>query len=180
VHAGELAVAADKLAQAEAVLRSRDEKIAKMQSSFSWQITTPFRVLRRAFFDQPAPPAVSPKLLGNIDYPQDWSNIAPTLNVRGWSLHRDRVTLQAARARIGDKPASCEFGLERLDVLDHFRDFPAAERCGWIVKVDVPRRGTHLLTIEVQDESGTWHTAVSKAIRRTAAAQHLRRLGGHL
>jgi glycosyltransferase involved in cell wall biosynthesis len=170
VHAGELAVAADKLAQAEAVLRSRDEKIAKMQSSFSWQITTPFRVLRRAFFDQPAPPAVSPKLLGNIDYPQDWSNIAPTLNVRGWSLHRDRVTLQAARARIGDKPASCEFGLERLDVLDHFRDFPAAERCGWIVKVDVPRRGTHLLTIEVQDESGTWHTAVSKAIRRTANA----------
>jgi hypothetical protein len=170
VHVGELAVAADRLAQTEAMLRSRDEKIAKMQSSFSWQITTPFRVLRRAFFDQPAPPAVSPKLLGNIDYPQDWSNIAPTLNVRGWSLHRDRVPLKAARAKLGDKSVSCEFGLERLDVLDHFRDYPGAERCGWIVKVDVPRRGTHLLVIEVQDESGTWHPAVARAIRRTANA----------
>ncbi len=169
-HAAELAVAADKLAQAEAVVRSRDEKIRKMQASFSWRVTSPFRAVRRAFFDQPAPPAVSPRLLGNVDYPQDWANIAPTLNVRGWSLHRERVPLKAVRARLGDKPVSCESGLERLDVLDHFRDYPGAERCGWIVKADVPRRGTHALVIEVQDESGAWHVAVSRPIRRTANA----------
>ena len=39
-HAAELAretvIAADKLAQVQAIVRSRDEKIATMQASFSW------------------------------------------------------------------------------------------------------------------------------------------------
>ena len=170
VHVGELAAAADRLAQAEAIVRSRDEKIAKMQSSFSWQITSPFRAIRRAFFDKPAAPAASPRLFGNIDYPQDWSMIAPTLNVRGWSLHKDRVALKAIRATLDGKAVPAEFGLERLDVLDHFRDHPGAERCGWIVKVDVPRYGTHTLLIEAQDEAGAWHIAVARQVKRTADA----------
>jgi glycosyltransferase involved in cell wall biosynthesis len=167
-HAGAAAIAADKLAQAEAIVRSRDEKIAKMQASFSWKVTTPFRALRRALLDRPAPPATSPLLLGNIDYPQDWSNIPRTINVRGWSLHRDRVPLKAVRAKLDDKSVPTEFGAERLDVLDHFRDYPGASHCGWQVKADVPRRGTHTLIIEVQDESGAWHIAVARQLKRTA------------
>jgi glycosyltransferase involved in cell wall biosynthesis len=167
-HAGELAIAADKLAQVEAVVRSRDEKITKMQASFSWKVTQPFRALRRAFFDKPAPPAVSPKLLGNIDYPQDWSNIPRTINVRGWSLHRDRIKLKGVRATLDGQSVRAEFGNERLDVLDHFRDYPGASHCGWQVKADVPRRGTHTLVIEVQDETDAWHIAVSRQVKRTA------------
>ncbi len=168
--AADRAVAADQLAQVEAILRSRDQKIATMQASFSWKVTSPFRALRRTFFDKPTAPAASSQLIGNIDYPQDWSNIAPTLNVRGWSLHRAKVPLRAVRASLDGKPISSEFGLERLDVLDHFRDYPGAERCGWIAKVDVPRFGSHLLLIEAQDESGAWHIAVSRQIKRTADA----------
>ena len=169
-HTAELAVAADRLAQVEAVVRSRDEKIAVMQGSFSWKVTSPLRALRRKLLDKPAAPAASAQLLGNIDYPQDWANIAPTLNVRGWTLHRGRVPLRAIRATLDGKSVPAEFGLERLDVLDHFRDYPGAERCGWIVKVDVPRYGTHLLRIEAQDEAGTWHLAVARQIKRTADA----------
>jgi glycosyltransferase involved in cell wall biosynthesis len=169
-HAQAAASAAEKLAQTEALLRSREEKLKKIQSSFSWKVTTPLRDLRRLFFDKklPAVPALSAKLLGNVDYPQDWANIAAVLNVRGWSLHRDRLPLKAARASLDGKPCPCEFGAERLDVLDHFRDYPGASHCGWQVKADVPRRGTHVLLIEVQDESGTWHTAVSRHVKRTA------------
>lgn len=169
-HADELAKAADKLAQTEAVLRSRDEKLAKIQSSFSWQITTPFRAIRRALFDRAAAPAVSPVLFGNIDYPQDWGVVPPTLNVRGWSLHRKRMPLRAIRARLGKQSMPAEFGLERLDVLDHFRDFPLAERCGWIVKIEVPRFGTHLFVIEAQDDSGAWHVVHARLVRRTDEA----------
>jgi glycosyltransferase involved in cell wall biosynthesis len=169
-HAAELAAAAQRFQQAQDVIRTRDDKIGRMQESLSWRATAPFRALRRTLFDGPAAPAAAPVLLGNVDYPQDWSRIAPTLNVRGWSLHRDRIPLQAVRARLGRTPAAVEFGLERLDVLDHFRDHPGAERSGWIVKVDVPRFGRHLLVIEVQDANGTWHTAVARQVRRTAAA----------
>jgi glycosyltransferase involved in cell wall biosynthesis len=169
-HAAELAAAADRLAQTQALLQSRETKIANMQSSFSWQVTAPLRAARRAFFDKPAPPAQSGGLLGNIDYPPDWSMIPPTLNVRGWSLHKDRVPLRAVRARLGQRSVPAEFGLERLDVLDHFRDFPGAERSGWIVKVDVPRFGRHNFVIEAQDESGAWHVVHSRQIKRTAEA----------
>jgi glycosyltransferase involved in cell wall biosynthesis len=169
-HAAELAAAADRLAQAEAIIRSRDAKIKKMTSSFSWKVTSPFRDLRRMFVDRPEAPAASGKLLGNIDYPQDWSNIAPTLNVRGWSLHRDRLKIKVIRAKLGDTSLTAQFGVERLDVLDHFRDYPGAERCGWIVKAEVPKRGSHILLIEVQDETDVWHIAVSREVKRTANA----------
>jgi glycosyltransferase involved in cell wall biosynthesis len=169
-RAQEAAVAAGRLTHAEAVIRSRDEKIAKMQASFSWKVTSPFRALRRAMFDRPAPSTPSPLLIGNIDYPQDWSMIPPTLNVRGWSLHKDRKPLRAVRARIDDRAMPAEFGLERLDVLDHFRDHPSAERCGWIVKIDVPRYGTHLFVIEAQDEAGAWHVVHARQIKRTNEA----------
>jgi GT2 family glycosyltransferase len=109
-------------------------------------------------------------LIGNIDYPQDWSNIPETINVRGWSLHRDRVKLKGIRATLDGKPVSAEIGRERLDVLDHFRDYPGAEHCGWIVKAEVPRYGTHLLVIDVQDETGAWHTAVARDVKRSGKA----------
>ncbi len=166
-HAAELAAAAEKLTQTEAILRSREQKIATMQDSFSWKATAPFRALRRQFFDKPAPPAVSPALIGNIDYPQDWARIPRTLNIRGWSLHRDRVPLKAIRARLGDKSVTAAFGKERLDVLDHFRDYPGAEHSGWEVKADIPSRGRHLLVIEAQDNSGAWHVAVAREVKRT-------------
>ena len=169
-HAAELAAAADRLAEAQDFIRAREEKIAKMQSSFSWKVTGPLRAARRALFDRPAPPAAAAVLHGNIDYPHDWNNIPPTLNVRGWSLHKERKLLRAVRARLDQQSVPAEFGLERLDVLDHFRDYPGAVRCGWFVKVDVPRFGTHALVIEAQDESGTWHVAFSRQIKRTAEA----------
>ncbi len=167
-HAHAAAIAAEKLAQTEAQLRAREDKIRTMSSSFSWKVTQPLRALRRALLDKPSAPAASPKLLGNVDYPQGWDTIARVLNVRGWSLHRDRLTLKAARASLDGQPCACEFGAERLDVLDHFRDYPGASHCGWQVKADVPRRGSHLLLIEVQDESGAWHIAVSRHVKRTA------------
>src|SRR5262249_38829175 len=50
----------------------------------------------------------------------------------------------------------------------HFRDYPGASHCGWQVKAEVPRRGTHTLVIEVQDESDAWHIAVARQLKRTA------------
>ncbi len=166
----QIAAAAERQAQAEAQLRARDEKLARIQSSFSWKITSPFRAARRALFDKPPAPAASTALIGNIDYPQDWSTVPPTLNIRGWSLHKDRKRIRAIRARLDDKTIPAEYGLERLDVLDHFREYPLAERSGWIVKVDVPRFGTHRLAVEVEDETGAWHIVHARNIKRTNEA----------
>ena len=169
-HAAELAAAVAHLAHAQSVVRSRDEKIAKMQASFSWQVTTPFRVLRRKFLDQPPLPPISEKIIGYIDYPQDWSIIPPTLNIRGWSLHREKVALKAVRARLGDTITAGEFGLERYDVLDHFREHVGSEHCGWMFKIVVPRYGARTLVLEAQDAAGAWHAFHTRVIKRTAEA----------
>ena len=172
-RAAEQAAAATRLAEAQAVIRSRDEKIAKLQSSFSWKITSPLRDLRRLFLDSPsagsasAPAAASAEFHGNIDRPQDWRTIPATLNILGWSLRKDRAPIRAIRARLGDVTVAAQSGVERLDVLDHFRDHPGAERCGWMLKVEVPKRGTRTLVLEAQDEAGTWTPFLTRQIKRT-------------
>ena len=170
-RAADQTAAAHRLAEAQALLRSRDEKIAKIQASFSWKITQPFRALRRTFLDSSAPAAgptaVSDQFHGNIDRPQDWRTIPATLNLLGWSLRKDRAPIRAIRARLGDTVVAAQSGVERLDVLDHFRDHPGAERCGWMLKIEVPKRGTRTLVLEAQDEAGTWTPFLSRPIKRT-------------
>lgn len=173
-HAGELAAAAAKLAEAEAVIRAREAKIAKMSASFSWQATSPLRALRRLLIDKrdapstPAPAApVSGQFHSNIDRPQEWAVIPATLNLHGWTLRADKAPIRGIRARLGETVVNAQTGVERLDVLDHFRDFPGAEHCGWMLKLAVPKRGTHHLVLEAQDESGAWTAFFHRTIKRT-------------
>ena len=170
-RAAEQAAAAQRLAEAQAVTRSREEKLAKIQSSFSWKITSPLRDLRRIFLDKSAPASgpvtVSDQFHGNLDRPDDWRTIPATLNILGWSLRKDRAPIRAIRARLDEAVFPAQFGVERLDVLDHFRDHPGAEHCGWILKIEVPKRGTRLLVLEAQDESGAWTAFHSRPIKRT-------------
>ena len=172
-RAADQAAAAARLAEAQAVLRSRDEKIAKLQSSFSWKITSPLRDLRRLFLDSSssasasAPATTSAEFHGNIDRPQDWRTIPATLNILGWSLRKDRAPIRAIRARLGDVTVAAQAGIERLDVLDHFRDHPGAERCGWMLKIEIPKRGIRTLVLEAQDEAGAWTPFLTRQIKRT-------------
>ena len=173
--ATELAAAEKRVADAQAITRSREEKLAKIQSSFSWKITSPLRDLRRLFLDKSSAPAasapavaVSDQYHGNIDRPQDWSSIPGTLNLLGWSLRKDRAPIHGIRARLGATVIPAQTGVERLDVLDHFRDHPGAERCGWMLKVEVPKRGSHSLVLEAQDEAGHWTVFLHRVIKRTS------------
>jgi glycosyltransferase involved in cell wall biosynthesis len=165
----ERAAAAEALAQTQGQLQSREAKLKKIQSSFSWKITSPLRDLRRLFVDKPAPPtvAVSDQFYGNIDRPQDWAIIPATLNIIGWTLRRDRAPVKAIRARLGELTVAAQTGIERLDVLDHFREHPGAEHCGWMLKIEVPKRGTHSLRLEAQDEAGEWAVFTHRLIKRT-------------
>jgi glycosyltransferase involved in cell wall biosynthesis len=181
-HAAQVAAlhseAAHKLAHAQAVIRSREEKIATIQASFSWKVTQPLRFLRRTFLDKPAADAPAPgapdgpvpanEFHSNIDRPQTWDTIPATLNLLGWTLRQDKAPIRGIRARLGSAaPVHAQTGVERLDVLDHFRDYPGAEHCGWMLKLEVPKRGTHHLILEAQDESGAWRKFFHRAIKRT-------------
>ena len=156
-------------------LRQREEKIYLMQRSFSWQITSPLRFLRRKFFrSAPAlsalPAPVLPSLPANltqfrapaerrlpfsVDYPNRWGFAPRKLSLRGWCFAEDGTHLKHIRATINTRSYPGVYGLKRMDVLASVREKPQAEYCGWKVEVEL-LDGDNFIVLEVGDVEGRW------------------------
>ncbi len=164
----------------------REERLQRMQNSFSWQATAWLRFLRRKFVDphtqgtpsptiaplpvpeenlSPGPVLPSLTFRYSVDYPQTWSFPAKKLLVRGWCLALETVTLKQIRATVnGTRRYPGVFGLKRLDVLAAMRELPQAEYSGW--KIEVPlEKEDHDLVLEVGDDEGGWHVFFTTQIR---------------
>lgn len=160
------AEAAHRLAEETA---RRDDKIERMQASFSWRSTAPLRALRRQFLDRPAAttaapapeippaPAVAPaaKPRCHIDEPHFWHLPAGPLAVRGWSLLPDGHAPAKVRLRLGDREFSGQAGLARPDVAA-IHGAEVAAHCGFRVEV-VLEAGQLPLVLEAADDAGHWH-----------------------
>lgn len=166
-------------------LARRDDKLRRMQETFSWQATAWLRLLRRKLVDPfarpaagsialpPAPPEEAPvgfhapsplTLRSSIDYPQTWSFPAKRILVRGWCLALEAASLKYLRATVNGRRYPGVYGLKRLDVFATMRDLPQAEYCGW--KVEIPLEATDTeLVLEVGDDEGGWHPFFQNAIR---------------
>ncbi|MEY4941432.1 MAG: hypothetical protein RIQ93_3167, partial [Verrucomicrobiota bacterium] len=166
-------------------LARKDEKLRRIQGSFSWQATAWLRLLRRKLLDPllrpPATPVANgeaevrlptalptgapPSFRYSVDYPQTWSFPPKKLLVRGWCFATEPIRFTQLRATInGARRYPGVFGLKRLDVFASMRDFPQAEYCGW--KVEIPlQREDHELVLEVGDEEGGWHVFFTTALR---------------
>jgi GT2 family glycosyltransferase/glycosyltransferase involved in cell wall biosynthesis len=149
----------------EEIIATRDNKIRRMQESFSWQATAPLRALRRQFV-KPAPPTqtvvpilpaesgpnpLAPKY--QIDEPYFWHVPAGPISIRGWCLLPDGTTPSAIRARIGQREFLGTTGLPRPDVAAVHGS--AASVCGFLVEL-VLESGRHSLVLEVGGQDGTW------------------------
>jgi glycosyltransferase involved in cell wall biosynthesis len=166
--------------------RQRDEKLRRLQASFSWRSTSFLRFLRRLLFDPKRPdpkPAAAPKaeppqaagaaapdqaedplFVRSVDYPQSWSFRPRTIPMRGWCFAEDGTKLTAVRAVLPGRVVEGVYGLKRLDVLASAREKPQAEYCGW--RIDLPVTvEDRLLDIEVRDESGTWRRFFHTGLR---------------
>lgn len=170
------------LQQRDDLVFQRDAKIEAMQRSFSWQVTSPLRFLRRRLVDRfrkptsGSPPQAAPVSLPemsvkfqpgdfaeplssfrySVDYPQSWSFSTKKLVVRGWCLTPEPVELKKIRARLADRVYVGVYGLKRMDVLASLRDVPQAEYCGF--KIDVALEETDSeIVLEVADSRGGWH-----------------------
>lgn len=175
----------DELKAKTEELARRDEKLRRIQSSFSWQATAWLRLLRRKLIDPlsrpPAPPApdkaavarlpitlstgTAPTFRYSVDYPQAWSFPAKKLLVRGWCFATEPIRFTQLRATInGSRRFPGVYGLKRLDVFASMRDFPQAEYCGW--KVEIPlEKEDHELVLEVGDDEGGWHVFFTTPLR---------------
>lgn len=169
-----LSAVTERLEQLKSELRQRDEKVRRMQQSFSWQITTPLRSLRRLFVDRtnakrvaplpsadptqpPVPEALYPRVrysyTYNFDHPRSWNTSSNKLLILGWCFENEGAPIKGIRARFGGKTIEGIYGSKRLDVLVSVGGKKQAEHCG--VKLEMKTEiGDFPLFIEVQHEDG--------------------------
>lgn len=96
-----------------------------------------------------------------FDHPRDWDQLGKTLYLVGWCVPRGEKQVRAIRARVGRRKFPGNYGISRPDVaLARGADF---SRSGFAIAALLPRRKARL-TIEVQDQTGRWHTIASREV----------------
>jgi GT2 family glycosyltransferase/glycosyltransferase involved in cell wall biosynthesis len=156
-----------------AEVRQRDEKIARITSSFSWRITAPLRSLRRAFIDRragPPPPAAEagpmpdPLLWFAIDTPADWQTLPPSGRLRGWIMASDGTAIVAVRGRAADLTFDADYGFNRTDVAITHPDRPDAPTSGFTLDYDLGPETRRSLILEALTADGRWRCFAVAAI----------------
>ncbi|OIR03785.1 putative glycosyltransferase EpsE [mine drainage metagenome] len=169
-----------ELEQASAALALRDEKIRRMQRSFSWKATAPLRALRRALLDplgapkvspaashaettpgpdREAPPADSTCYHYFIEAPRDFRHRGESFTIRGWCFYEDIAEPTAIRARVGERTYDGVHGLGRPDIALLMPGWKQAARSGFRIEVAL-EAGDHRLDLELRDATGAWRRFV--------------------
>ncbi len=166
-------------------LRQRDEKIRRMTESFSWQVTSPLRSLRRLFFDSSKgkptavtarPPAPEAGFAYMIDEPTDWDDVPPSGEIRGWVIAPAGGRIVAVRVRAASKTFEAVYGLARVDVGAGHPDHPHARESGFTLTCTLPAETTQFIAFEALTEDGRWHCfAVPTAKISAEIPGHVRR-----
>ena len=174
------------LDEARAELAARTEKVKRMSESFSWQITAPLRSLRRTFIDsrkkKPAapvstpPPPLAPGFPYVIDEPNDWHDVPPSGELRGWVVASENRAVNAVRLRAAGKTFEATYGLPRPDLAASQPSHPTAGHSGFTLNYTLPPETTHVLILEALTDDGRWHVfATPTAHVSPDLPEHLRR-----
>lgn len=145
-------------------------RVDSMRRSFSWRLTLPFRILHRAWSGRsvaatprPAIPSVG-EFRWHLDQPSPDQIRAGHVRFIGWCLAAGDRPIRRVRIDTGAGAAESEVNLPRPDVVMQLGLSPANLRCGFDLRVAIPRDSA-ALTIEVlTDEELGWQTVEALAI----------------
>ncbi|MGH8017014.1 MAG: glycosyltransferase [Opitutaceae bacterium] len=179
----------------ETALRMREDKIRRMQESFSWKLTAPLRAFRRLFTGARRPAraasssssgdsrrnstistdarAISPTAAAvdyEIDEPGAWIDLEATkVTIRGWLLRHDGEAVSEIQLRCGGDVFRARLNGPRADVKAAFPDHPHAAHSGFVIKATLPKPGGRLV-LEQRDASGSWESFFSTPFTLTPDA----------
>jgi GT2 family glycosyltransferase/glycosyltransferase involved in cell wall biosynthesis len=174
-----------RIAELERVVRERDllvqqreDKIRRMQESFSWQITSPLRATRRALLDRspgrPSPAGVAPPIIYHLDQPSHWDAAPANGALAGWCVTADRQRVPAIRVIVDGTEAPGEFDLARPDVVRADGLAPEAERCGFRVTYRLPVNTTHRVVFETRAPDGSWQAFCERTLQTSSQPRDVR------
>jgi glycosyltransferase involved in cell wall biosynthesis len=171
---------AARIAEMDADLKAREQRLKSIIQSVSWKLSSPLRdvekFFRKRFPGTGAPsaaaeskPAVDrqnaaaspaaaepgPRAYAytfNFDHPRSWNTASNKLLILGWCFENSGAPIKGIRARFGSDTVEGIYGSKRLDVLAS-TGMKQAEYCG--IKIDIRTHlGDHALIVEVLQEDG--------------------------
>ena len=163
--------------EATVQLRVQTDKVQRMTNTFSWQVTSPLRSLRRLLIDSrkrpqksaaPQLPAPDAALAAMIDEPIAWDAVAPSGVIRGWVIATSRVPIVAVRARSAQKIFNAVHGLTRPDVANGHAGHPHALQSGFLIDYSFPPETTQPIILEALTEDGRWRCFAAASAKITA------------
>ena len=167
-----------QIAGLERAARLQEDKIRRMQASFSWRATAGLRALRRLLFD-PRTAAAAPAAPGasaptrhyrhHLDSPRHWSRLQSEVTVRGWCFAEEPGSIVAIRVRIGGRLYPGVYGGERPDLPVAFPQWPQSARGGFKIEV-LLLPGDESASLEVQAADGAWETVFTRPLSPGAEA----------
>lgn len=152
-----------KLNELQYTLEIKNDKIKRLNESFSWKITAPLRSIRRLLLDKKkAAEEISPNnkpivhtFKYYLDSPRSWLRQIPEVTIRGWCFSETFTPILAIRAQIGGRIYPGYYNLSRPDLLRSFAEFPHCAQSGF--KIDaLTLEGDKSVSLEVSFDEETW------------------------
>ena len=132
-----------QLAAANVLAETERGRVESMRRSLSWQFTLPFRVLYRALSGArprgPLPSPATPGFRWHLDQPSTDQVHPGPVRFIGWCLDAADHPVSRIRVRAGADVVESEAGIPRPDVLMMLGVPPTSLRCGFDVRVQIPR-----------------------------------------
>lgn len=150
-----------------------ESKLNRVTRSGSWVFTSPFRALRRKFFDPltqeefttakepeeseaPPPVTIDPGLPHSLDEPADWAAVPVRGLIRGWVVSADSQEIVQMRILAGDKVIEVDLGISRPDVATLHPNNPFAAQAGFTATYELPPDWSGETVFEALTADGQW------------------------
>lgn len=157
-------------ADAAAKLKSREQLLEQIQRSAAWKIVKPlWKLFNRSRKGEPKLGADATAF--GLDLPKRWKTNRDVLLIKGWCFARNGKPIAGIRAKIGRKSRLAQYGLERPDLVDSFRDYPEARCSGFMIELKVPP-GISTVWLESIEHGADWQPFFEHKLEREAGDGH--------
>ncbi|EAW38135.1 glycosyltransferase [Lyngbya sp. PCC 8106] len=143
----------NELGQTQLELVQTQGEVTAIKSSKLWKIREKW-VDFKSFARRQLPA----KYIHYIETPTQWEFIGngdTFTQIEGWCFYTGKRDFTEIRAKIGSETFEGVYGIERLDVAQHFDRIEAAKKCGF--RLEIPLIvGNHSVNLELQNPKGKW------------------------
>jgi O-antigen biosynthesis protein len=141
-------------ADTTAKLKGRELLLDQIQRSTAWKIVKPiWKLFNRSRKGESK--LVSDAVTFGLELPKRWKTNRDVILIKGWCFARNGKPIAGIRAKIGRKSRMAQYGLERPDLNNSYRECPESRCSGFTIELKVPP-GISLVRLELIEQGSDW------------------------